>query len=269
MIADELSHTDAPAPDGAVERGWSATWPRKISRLIARRVVTRSAVLAGPTAAASITFDDVPESAARIGAPLLERKGVRGTFYVSAGQCGTTDQQWGVASRADVRALAEAGHEIGCHTASHVNVQSLTRAELARECARNAALLGEISGTGASSNFAYPFGDLGFLQKRWLERRFSSCRSIYERVNVGRVDLGNVGAIGLFDRTLNRGAVERLVAQATADRAWLVFYTHDVSATPTFMGTSPALLKDTLRILDDYGVPCLTIADALRHHRVG
>jgi hypothetical protein len=149
-----------------------------------------------------------------------------------------------------------------------VNVQSLNRAGLARECAQNAALLAEISGNVRLDSFAYPFGDLGILQKRWLERRFGSCRSIYERVNVGRVDLGNVGAIGLFDRTLTRDAVERRVAQAAADRAWLVFYTHDVSSTPTFMGTSPTLLENTLKILDDYGVPCLTMAEALRHHRV-
>lgn len=268
MIGNELSRVETPMSDFAVERGWSATWPRKISRLMARRLVTRSAVLAGPTAAASITFDDVPESAARVGAPVLERKGVRGTFYVSAGQCGTTDQHWRVASGGEVRALADAGHEIGCHTASHVNVQSLNRAELARECARNAALLAGIAGAARLDNFAYPFGDLGIIQKRWLERRFGACRSIYERVNVGRVDLGNVGAIGLFDRTLNRAAVQRLVAQAAADRAWLVFYTHDVSSTPTFMGTSPALLDDTLKILEDYGVPCLTMAQALRHHRL-
>jgi peptidoglycan/xylan/chitin deacetylase (PgdA/CDA1 family) len=268
MISSELSPAAAQAPDSGVERGWSATWPRKISRLLARRLVSRSAQLAGPTAAASITFDDAPESAARVGAPALERMGVRGTFYVSAGQCGTTDEHWRVASRADVRALASAGHEIGCHTASHVNVQSLSRDGLARECARNAALLAEICGAERLESFAYPFGDVGLRQKRWLERRFSSCRTIYERVNVGRVDLGNVGAIGLFDRTLTPTAVERLVAQAAADRAWLVFYTHDVSPTPTFMGTSPALLDATVRILADYGVPCLTMAAALRHHRV-
>ncbi|WP_375461795.1 polysaccharide deacetylase family protein [uncultured Enterovirga sp.] len=249
----------------SVERGWSDSIDRKAWRFLARHVTTRPFTLSGPTAVASITFDDVPDSAAAVGAPVLKRAGVAGTFYVAAETCGEVDTHWRVASREQVRDLAAAGHEIGCHTAPHVNVQSLGAAALAAECERSAALLAEITGA-RPVNFAYPFGDLGIRQVRALAGRFHSCRTIYERLNAGTLDLAMVGAIGLFDRTMDRSRLERLIAEAAETRGWLVFYTHDVADEPTFMGTSPRLLTETLTLLARHDIPCLTMEDALRHH---
>lgn len=248
-----------------VERAWSSSPSRKLWRYLARHTLAKPFRLSGATACASITFDDVPASAASVGAPVLERGGARGTFYVAAATCGLQDAHWRVASRGQVRDLAASGHEVACHTARHVNVQSLAPGQLDEECERSAELLAEITGA-RPVNFAYPFGDLGIRQARRLARRFRSSRTIYEELNAGTIDLARVGAIGLFDRTLDRAAVERLVARAVAERAWLCFYTHDVADSPTFMGSSPGLLAETLAILAAHGVPCLTVEAALRHH---
>ena len=250
-----------------VERGWSSAPRRKLWRFLARRTVTRPFTLEG-SCAASFTFDDVPESAASAGAPILERAGFGGTFYVAAETCGMRDAHWRVASRSQVKGLAAGGHEVACHTARHVNVQSLGTAELDRECDLSARMLAELTGQ-TPTNFAYPFGDLGLAQVRALARRFHSCRSIYERLNVGTIDLGIVGAIGLFDRTQSVASLDRLIRDAASRRAWLVFYTHDVANDPTFMGTSPRLLGETLRLLAAHGVPALTMEQALRHHGLG
>lgn len=249
----------------AVEQGWSSSSPRKLWRLMARRLSIRPFALAGPSAVATITFDDVPDSAATVGAPLLERRGVGGTFYVAANTCGRQDRHWRVCSRADVRALAAAAHEIGCHTASHVNIQSLSPAGLDAEIERNAALLAEM-GADRPSNFAYPFGDLGWRQARHLVTGFRSCRTIYEQLNAGTIDLAKVSAIGLFDATMTRERLVELARQAVNAKAWLVFYTHDVADEPTFMGTSPRLMGEALDILADHGIACLTMEAALRHH---
>ncbi len=259
----------ALGPDDAaanmVERGWSRGRERQLWRFLARSLPSGRVVLAGRAAVATITFDDVPESAASIGAPLLERRGLRGTFYVAAGICGQQDRYWRVASRDQVRALARAGHEIGCHTARHVNVQSLRAGALAAECDLNSALLTEITGR-PPRNFCYPFGDVGLRQKRLLGERFATCRTIYEHHNTGWVDPALIGAFGLFDSVLNRCRLEALVRAAVAQRGWLVFYTHDVAAEPTVMGTSPRLLGEALEVLAEHGVPVMTMADAARHH---
>jgi peptidoglycan/xylan/chitin deacetylase (PgdA/CDA1 family) len=247
-----------------VEQGWSSSLERKLWRYIAKRRMVRPFRLAGRTAAATITFDDVPDSAASAGAPVLERHDARGTFYVAAETCGLADRFWRVASREQVRDLAQAGHEIACHTARHVNIQSLGNTALDAECDRSAALLADLTGT-RPVNFAYPFGDLGIWQIDALATRFHSCRTIYEHLNQGTIDLGKVSAIGLFDRTLDRRGLKTLIAEAAACNGWLVFYTHDIADQPTFMGTSPHLLDETLSLLAEAGLPCLTMEAALRH----
>ena len=250
-----------------IERGWSHRYDRKVSRFLARSVPARRVTLRGAYAVASITFDDIPASAATAGAPILERFGWRGTFYVAGGLCGQPDRYWRLADRGQIRDLVRSGHEIGCHTARHVNVQSLTPDALASECDASQKALGDICGVRAR-NFCYPYGDVGLAQKRVLAERFDTCRSIYEHPNIGRVDPALLGAYGLFDSVLNRKRLLEAVRRTVAARGWLIFYTHDVAAEPTPMGATPGLLADVLSLLADHGVPVLTVADAARHHGV-
>jgi peptidoglycan/xylan/chitin deacetylase (PgdA/CDA1 family) len=245
------------------EQGWSSTLDRKAMRFLAKIVASRTITLPAGRTIASITFDDVPDSAALVGAPILERHGARGTFYIAGATCGVRDALWTVVSREQVRAIHDAGHEIACHTANHVNVQSLNSDALNAECDLNAALLGEICGNLELTNFAYPFGDLGLRQRTLLQGRFASCRTIYEFSNMSPITPGRLGAIGLFDATKTREWIRRLIESARGRGGWLVFYTHDVSQSPTFMGTSPALLRDTLFILADAGIPVMTMRQAL------
>jgi peptidoglycan/xylan/chitin deacetylase (PgdA/CDA1 family) len=55
----------------------------------------------------SFTFDDIPKSAATIGAAILEEYDARGTFYVSGGLVGAARRNMPVLSVAD--ALRRAG----------------------------------------------------------------------------------------------------------------------------------------------------------------
>ena len=254
-----------------VEQGWSSGRDRQLWRFLARRLPGRRTPLNGSGLVATITFDDVPDNAVTHGAPVLERRGVRGTFYVAAATCGMQDRHWRVADRAQVRALSRAGHEIGCHTARHVNVQSLDAEGLTRECDRNRELLAEIDGI-VPRNFCYPFGDVGLRQRSVLAERFTTCRTIYERPNAGRIDRAMLSAYGLFDAVIDRAGLDRLVREAKGwnggSGGWLVFYTHDVSDDPTPIGTSPRLLDEALAVLAGHGVPVLTTDEAARHHGI-
>ena len=89
----------------------------------------------------SFTFDDVPDTACTNGAVVLERAGICGTFYIAAGICGHRDTDWRVIDRGQVRALYDGGHEIGCHTFSHVRVETLDTRTMADECQRNRPML--------------------------------------------------------------------------------------------------------------------------------
>ncbi|WP_067125122.1 polysaccharide deacetylase family protein [Microtetraspora malaysiensis] len=104
-----------------------------------------------PTTVVALTFDDGDRSHA-VAARLLEKHGLRGTFYVNSGDLGTS----GKLSRRQVTAIAKAGHEIGGHTVDHERLTDLDPEEQAETiCADRRALLG----TGLQvRTFAYPYG---------------------------------------------------------------------------------------------------------------
>jgi peptidoglycan/xylan/chitin deacetylase (PgdA/CDA1 family) len=66
----------------------------------------------GAEAAVSLTFDDGMRSQREVGVPLLNRYGVRATFYVNPrDDDGAMLEEW--------RSASEDGHEIGNHTINH------------------------------------------------------------------------------------------------------------------------------------------------------
>lgn len=76
-----------------------------------------------------LTFDDGGVSCAEAAAPMLEAHDMRGHFFVITGRL---DDE-GYLSRAQVRALADAGHHVGSHTVTHANLRALSRSERRRE----------------------------------------------------------------------------------------------------------------------------------------
>lgn len=99
----------------------------------------------------SLEFDDgtVTQKAA---AEILQRYGLRGTFYVNSSRIGAA----GFLDGATLCGLQAAGHEIGGHTASHVDLGLLTTTGRTEEIAGDKRAL-EALGLKVS-NFSYPFG---------------------------------------------------------------------------------------------------------------
>ena len=211
----------------------------------------------------SFTFDDVPDSAYLNGASVLEEHAVLGTFYISAGTCGTTADRWRVIDRHQVRALHERGHEIGCHTFSHVKVDTIGATELDAECLRNREFFRQLCGDIRVTNFCYPFGRLSLASKQQLQQRFDSCRGIYPGINAGTIDLGLLTVIELYDRTLPQDKLQRVLRETCDRNGWLIFYTHDVADPPSGLGCSPALLRSTIRAVQTAGLSCLPVRVAL------
>ena len=111
---------------------------------------------------AVLTFDDGFRNWLSEAVPLLNRLGVRATFYVCPGMFG--GQHWqvpGEAGRlleeAGVRALADAGMELGSHSLSHPDLRKLDDGELAAELRESKEAVERITGSPCRT-FAYPFG---------------------------------------------------------------------------------------------------------------
>ena len=82
-------------------------------------MVVRPARLVFERPTASFSFDDFPRSAFEAGAPILERYGAKATYYAAGTFCGGRADGLDYYDEAMLRAVAAAGHEVGCHSFSH------------------------------------------------------------------------------------------------------------------------------------------------------
>ncbi len=234
-----------------------------VLRRAARHTRSKPLAMRNTAPLVSFTFDDVPDSAYTNGAAVLDRHGLHGTFYVASGTCGSMDTHWRVIGEDQVRALHGGGHEIGCHTFSHVRVEDLDARRMEEECGQNLRRLRELCPGIAVTNFCYPFGRASLPRKVQLQKRFDSCRGVYEGINAGTADLGMLRMIELYDRTLTPDKLRRVLRETRERNGWLIFATHDVADTPSWIGCSPRLLRETVAAVQAENMQCLPVRDAL------
>jgi peptidoglycan/xylan/chitin deacetylase (PgdA/CDA1 family) len=240
----------------------------KLSRLMARSIATKPATMGNTGPLVTFTFDDAPESACVTGARLLQKYRARGTFYISGRGCGLISPGGRLASVEQLQALHAAGHEIGCHTFSHAAVAGIGREALAAELERNRVFLRGIHSDIGVRNFAYPYGDLSFRTKYYLEARFDSCRSLRAGVNAGTADLGALRSCELQNASIGREGIADIMAETVRRNGWLIFVSHDVHDEPSRFGVTPDLLESALAAASAAKCQVVTVADALRRmHR--
>jgi peptidoglycan/xylan/chitin deacetylase (PgdA/CDA1 family) len=123
----------------------------------------------------AITFDDAFASVRSLAAPILHRHGVPATVFApTAFMNGGTDLEWpGVAhwkesafaselaamGWSDLRALADAGWEIGSHTCTHPRLTTLDDAQLRDELIASRERCAQALERPCRS-IAYPYGDV-------------------------------------------------------------------------------------------------------------
>jgi peptidoglycan/xylan/chitin deacetylase (PgdA/CDA1 family) len=212
----------------------------------------------------SFTFDDVPKSAVTTGTRILDEYDARGTFYIAGGLVGQWSGNWTELSADDIVRLHHDGHEIACHTFSHLRTTDLDAATMAAEIDRNRRYLTALDASIKLENFAYPFGLASVSHKGQLRKIFRSSRGILPGVNSGVVDLQFLRAMPLIEQDIDRDAIDRAFDEAVAKNGWLIFYSHDVENTPSPYGCTPDLLRHALKAAARRNIPALTVAGALQ-----
>lgn len=210
----------------------------------------------------SFSFDDAPLTAVTTGANLLAARGLCGTFYVSAGLAGADAPMGRCADPADYRRLAEAGHEIACHTFSHLDCGKASGPQAADEARRNAEAFAAW-GAGAPTTFAYPYGDVAAGPKQALAPRFGLLRALHHGLIEKGCDLNQAPAVGV-EGPAGETTARRWLAEAVRRRAWLILFTHDVRARPSPWGCTPDALA---RLIDQAladGLEVVTVAEGVR-----
>lgn len=232
---------------------------RQLTRLHARRPAPRDA----GRGLVTFSFDDAPASSIAHGAPVLEERGTRGTWYLCAGLFGAEIAHLGgrMAGRDETAELGARGHEVACHTWGHLDCGRTAPAELADDLDRNDAALRAIG--AEPRTFAYPFGDVGFGTKRLVGRRFALCRTVRPGLLRRGSDLAQAPGVGLQGPGGEATAL-RWIARAAADRAWLILFTHDVRPDAGAWGCTPDALARVADAALAAGLEPVTAAEGAR-----
>ena len=176
----------AAAPSDAVPRPVSR-FRGGLSRKLANYVATRRVRARNKRPLVSFTFDDIPETAFVHGARVLEEHGVRGTFYISGGMCGTTEPSRRLISASECVELHRRGHEIGCHTFSHPVVQALDAETFTAELDRNREFFASLVPDLTLENFCYPYGIASLRRKLQAQASLNLWRGLARRTRVSRM----------------------------------------------------------------------------------
>jgi peptidoglycan/xylan/chitin deacetylase (PgdA/CDA1 family) len=234
-----------------------------LNRRITQRLPLKPVLSRLSAPVASITFDDFPKSAWTTGGDILEQHGVKGTYYVAGGFDGRTEDGLRYFDAEDLKAVAAAGHEVGCHTFSHERTCSLDSASLMDDVERNAAYVQDVLGDYALSSFAYPYGEASPRTKLKFAKRFPTSRGIRKGVNTGLVDLSQLKAVGVEAWWWTPGYIESMIKKARQENGWLIFFTHDISDQPSPYGATPGMLEHCIAALKAEGVEILPVKHAL------
>ncbi len=234
----------------------------------------------GASAAVSLTFDDARDSQLDVGIPILNKYGMKATFYVVPGNMEDRVQEW--------QGAAESGHELGNHSLNHPctgnfafardkALENYTLSQMTDEIEKASEEIERLIGMPPST-FAYPCGQT--FVGRCVETQ-SYVPLVAERFLAGRLwlsedandpafcDLAQV--LGMESDGKSFEEMNALVEQAKQEGSWLVFAGHDIGS-PARQTT----LADALEAFCRYAVnpendiwvaPVKEVAGYIKKHR--
>lgn len=210
----------------------------------------------------SFCFDDFPRTAYTTGGAILKSFSLCGTYYAALGLMNTTNELGDQLRQEDIDSLLADGHELGCHTFSHLSCRAVPPRSFESDVLKGRQAICELTG-GDAENFAYPYGHVSIHSKRKIGAHMSSCRGIYGGINDLVADLNLLRANSLYGDVDQRSRFESLISANVARRGWLIFYTHDVRRNPSAFGCTPELFDQTVALAAESGCRITSIKDAL------
>jgi peptidoglycan/xylan/chitin deacetylase (PgdA/CDA1 family) len=248
----------------------TSVWPRIqgfCQRKATRSFFTRPVAIPTQTPMISFTFDDFPRSAWLTGGAILERFGVRGTYYASLGLMGTTAPTGELFVEDDASALVARGHELGCHTFDHRHSWDTKTEVFERSLIENKMALEQLIPGALFTSFSYPISPPWPLTKQIVGSRFACARGGGQTFNAGNADLNYLSAYFLEKTRHDPEAIKQLIEQNRAAGGWLIFATHDVCDSPTPYGCTPGFFEDIVHYSVTSGARIVPVAEALNSLR--
>jgi peptidoglycan/xylan/chitin deacetylase (PgdA/CDA1 family) len=210
----------------------------------------------------SLTYDDSLASQISYAMPVLDRAGLKATFFLS----GT--------NLASFAPLAKGGHELASHTVTHPcrdALSALSLEDMAKELDAGVAAV-QALGVSGKLTFAYPCGEMrlkgGASYEPLVQARFRAARGVAGVVaDPKSVNVFNVPAF--FPPTNSDGSdVVAFIEEARKIHGWAVIGIHGVSAAGEYLQFPQAAHDKVVDYLVEqkqtvWTAPFGTVADAV------
>jgi peptidoglycan/xylan/chitin deacetylase (PgdA/CDA1 family) len=235
----------------------------EVRRKFVSSVCKRQASLGTRGPVVSFTFDDFPRTALTAGGEILRSHGILGTYYAAVGMMDTSNHLGDQFRASDLDKLLRDGHELASHTFSHISCRSVSVERFRSDVEKGRRAIEQITGQSDSGNFAFPFGQITVNAKRAVGQVAASSRGILGGFNGPVIDLNMLRANSLYGGQSNRAKVRDLIVENERRQGWLIFYTHDVSPTPSPYGCTPDLLEYAVSFASQSCARVSTVAEVL------
>jgi peptidoglycan/xylan/chitin deacetylase (PgdA/CDA1 family) len=236
---------------------------KSLAQRVATFVPVKPFLLRGTSGVVSFTFDDFPCNALEVGGDILNRYQAAGTYYVAGSLTNREQNGFQCHSIADIKSAVRNGHEIASHGYGHLRYSDLSSAQIDEDLRKNQQFLTDVLGEVSNTSFSYPFGARVLSTKRFLSAKFFCSRGIYPGINGRLCDFSDLRANSIYVSKITEHRIAELIERAAKRAGWLIFYTHDVSDTPSAWGATPAALEFAVRESIATGCRVLPIRSAI------
>lgn len=209
----------------------------------------------------TVTFDDGWTSQYTNAIPLLTKYSIKGTFYIITDTL-VPGKYTGYMTRAQVKAVAAKGHEIGSHTVTHANLPTLNATQLKNQLVNSKKTLETLLAKKINS-IAYPYGEYNASVITAAKNAgYTNARTVDEALNDKLVDKHKIrsysptGSTPLSELTAAIDAAKR-------DGQWMVVAFHEINNTGNEYANTPAYLEQFLQYAKASGVDIVTVNEGL------
>lgn len=207
----------------------------------------------------SITFDDSWISQYTNALPILEKAGMKGTFYI------TTEpliERWDeFMNPTQVKDIANRGHEIGGHTVTHPHLPELSDADITKEVTDSKKYLETLVGRSVTA-LAYPFGEFNSTVKNLIKSAgYTTARGVQgETLNIATTDKYNLQSPCLL-KTTPFSTVKKAIDNAKSKKQWYILCFHEIKNNGTEYSVSVAQFQKIIDYIKSSGIKVVTVKE--------
>ncbi len=217
----------------------------------------------GPRPYIAITFDDGINTDYTVAFPLMEERGIKGTTYVITERIGVGHSL----SWEQIKALKDAGWEIGCHTHTHARLTELTKEEIIKQmkAVDNAF---ETKGLSPPKHHAYPFGLFDCSVVETVKDYRKTARSAYfnKSHESSSIDLYRMQAAQAYLHSKeDLKSLIQIIDYTVDNNLILIIFTHDVRENAGQYGAEPLYFEKLLDYIVEKQVKTGTIQDVYEY----